>query len=568
MRTIIILFLTISLFSTGLIAQRTYEEAIKMGDTAFGNEDFQKALDYYFAAEAFDESKKVAVQKKISVVLKKLNTIKDNAVKAKQAAEKEKQAAEKEKELAEEARNEAEKERQIAEEQTIRAEEQRKIAEKQTIRAKLSEKIAKEREKIAKEKEAEAVAAEKFVSRIKNIAAARVQANNSIRTLTEGKLEEGTQQALEAYELNKTSNGPKYNKDCYQALDAVYQADWKRKNKDKEKISPIYKVQDEAIRCISTIYHVNRKEIIAFAMDNQQLVIVENNKELQQIRLEGRPRSMAFSEDGEFLFVGTLSNELLIFQYDDKKLLYKEKIVTLANKGKGSIHSIYSFKKGNNSYLVFSDKEQVNIGVLEKGEKNNLDFSLSQIISAKAINIVTLSQDKEYLLLAHDKEIQLHRLEYNNNEVKSNLKQIVKNTYRQEVTAAAIGKNANNQYLLGLGFKNGRVNISSMDSLNCLFENTNCTYQLPLEHNINVTKILFNENATQMVTASLDHTAKLWNLENLDEDKIPLISHKKWIWDVIYNHNENRILTISEDKTIRVWFSDIDELSQISIFEK
>ena len=56
--TIVIWFI----FSILSIAQSTYQEAIAAGDQAFRKGDFRAAINYYFAAEAFDPSKKTVVK--------------------------------------------------------------------------------------------------------------------------------------------------------------------------------------------------------------------------------------------------------------------------------------------------------------------------------------------------------------------------------------------------------------------------------------------------------------------------------------------------------------------------
>ena len=129
----------------------------------------------------------------------------------------------------------------------------------------------------------------------------------------------------------------------------------------------------------------------------------------------------------------------------------------------------------------------------------------------------------------------------------------------EEISATAIGKSATDDYFFALGLKDGKVKLARLDSLNCLIYEENCS-KLPLEHNIEITKILFNQDATQMATASLDHTAKLWNLQHRTEDNIPLMEHKSWIWDMTYTHDKKHILTVSEDRTILKWFSELEEL--------
>ena len=85
MKTLFAPLLTL-LIATALTAQRNYSEAIALGDKAFKAENYQNAIDYYFAAEAFDPNQKQAVQQKINIVFKRITALQREAEAAKQAA--------------------------------------------------------------------------------------------------------------------------------------------------------------------------------------------------------------------------------------------------------------------------------------------------------------------------------------------------------------------------------------------------------------------------------------------------------------------------------------------------
>ena len=130
---------------------------------------------------------------------------------------------------------------------------------------------------------------------------------------------------------------------------------------------------------------------------------------------------------------------------------------------------------------------------------------------------------------------------------------------RLNVTAAAIGENEQG-FLFALGFKNGSVHIGSISTLDCLINNNDCEYSIPSEHKSAITKLIFRGDGKQLITTSLDKTGKIWNIENIKEERIPLISHRKWIWDVAYSRDQETIYTVSEDRSIRVWLSNIETL--------
>ena len=111
----------------GLIAQNNYPEAIQQGDKAFQKGDFQIAINKYFAAEAFDPSKKEVVKQKINEVFKRIEALRQEAEAARQKAQKAEQRATREANNARDAEKKAEKEAQKA--QTERDIAQKTLAE-------------------------------------------------------------------------------------------------------------------------------------------------------------------------------------------------------------------------------------------------------------------------------------------------------------------------------------------------------------------------------------------------------------------------------------------------------
>ena len=87
MKTLILSLLCIFL-STTIIAQSSYNDAIVRGDKAFHRGNFGDAINYYFAAEAFDPSKKKEVKQKINRVFGKIEQQKKDAERATAAAKK------------------------------------------------------------------------------------------------------------------------------------------------------------------------------------------------------------------------------------------------------------------------------------------------------------------------------------------------------------------------------------------------------------------------------------------------------------------------------------------------
>ena len=68
-------------------AQRSYAEAIQMGDAAFRRGEYKTAVDKYFAAEAFDPSKKETVKEKVNAVFDIIERLRGEADRAKKEAQ-------------------------------------------------------------------------------------------------------------------------------------------------------------------------------------------------------------------------------------------------------------------------------------------------------------------------------------------------------------------------------------------------------------------------------------------------------------------------------------------------
>src|SRR5258705_3098107 len=68
--------------------QSSYAEAIKQGDDAFNRQQYKIAINKYFAAEAFDPTKKDVVKAKVNRVFDRIETLRAEAEKAKIEMEK------------------------------------------------------------------------------------------------------------------------------------------------------------------------------------------------------------------------------------------------------------------------------------------------------------------------------------------------------------------------------------------------------------------------------------------------------------------------------------------------
>lgn len=114
MKRIFFLLFDVILFATAN-AQSNYNEAIAQGDDAFKNAQYKVAINKYFAAEAFDPSKKEVVNEKVKLAFDKIEALRLEAIDSKKDAVDALTEAQKQKELADSALIEVQRQKELAE---------------------------------------------------------------------------------------------------------------------------------------------------------------------------------------------------------------------------------------------------------------------------------------------------------------------------------------------------------------------------------------------------------------------------------------------------------------------
>jgi WD40 repeat protein len=77
---------------------------------------------------------------------------------------------------------------------------------------------------------------------------------------------------------------------------------------------------------------------------------------------------------------------------------------------------------------------------------------------------------------------------------------------------------------------------------------------LPCGHTGLITSAVFSPDGRFILTASQDHTAKLWDSDGKLLDTLQ--GHTGWVWSAVFDHKGGRILTASHDGTARLWLWD------------
>lgn len=528
------------------------------------NAQREKAIQEKLALEEKNIQQLKAKNERIEILLAQTRQSALKEKELREQADKHAEEADRLRELAEEALKKAEQNEALAKKNEEVAKKNAEDARKYAAEARKNEKAAREFARQAKKSEQEAI-------RLRNLADARVQANNAIRLIEEGKLEEGAKLALSAYQLNNNSEGPKYNADCYLALDAAYKAyiDKDLENMDNDEAGPFHGIQKAAVRCIATTYSPSeKKNITAFATEDRHVTIIDDKGHYKiPSPLSDRPRSITFSNNGRLLLVGLFSGQVEAYEYNKKNNKFEKRTIQISNvNGKIDFIKSVSPQKGSH-FVTFATPSTLYVGTVQKNPNrgNILTFISKLRIQLNNITATAFSYDGKYALVTNKQEAQIHQINYDRLNIERSKIIAAKSLNNMEVSSAAIGK-MNEKYLFALGFENGLLHLANLDSLDCLVSNDGCAYNTPAEHKSSITKLIFSDDGKQMISSSLDRTAKIWNVATLNQyqntdERIPLLSHKKWIWDVSYTHGQDKIYTVSEDKTVQTWLTDSEYLA-------
>jgi WD40 repeat protein len=77
-------------------------------------------------------------------------------------------------------------------------------------------------------------------------------------------------------------------------------------------------------------------------------------------------------------------------------------------------------------------------------------------------------------------------------------------------------------------------------------------FRSPPEHADSIRSVAFNSDGSQLITASEDNLAKVWDASTGDEKKV-LNGHTAWVRSATFSPNGHFALTASQDRTARVW---------------
>ena len=76
-------------------------------------------------------------------------------------------------------------------------------------------------------------------------------------------------------------------------------------------------------------------------------------------------------------------------------------------------------------------------------------------------------------------------------------------------------------------------------------------------------KCVLSPDCSYLVTASSDHTVKLWSVPDFTLVKT-LATHQRWVWDCVFSADSSYLVTASSDRSARLW--DIDKAEVIRTY--
>ena len=104
---------------------------------------------------------------------------------------------------------------------------------------------------------------------------------------------------------------------------------------------------------------------------------------------------------------------------------------------------------------------------------------------------------------------------------------------------------SNSGKLLAFGDASGEVILWDMEQ--------NVPYTDLSAHYAQVQDIRFSKDDKLMATAGWDKTAKVWDLQNINDLPIVLKDHDEWVWSVAFSPDARKVVTASSDHLMRVY---------------
>lgn len=72
-------------------------------------------------------------------------------------------------------------------------------------------------------------------------------------------------------------------------------------------------------------------------------------------------------------------------------------------------------------------------------------------------------------------------------------------------------------------------------------------------HSKYITRVLLSSDVKHLATCSLDHTARLWSIDDNFSVETTLRGHQRWVWDCAFSADSAYLVTACSDHYVRLW---------------
>ncbi|MCU0428343.1 MAG: hypothetical protein MUF42_00100 [Cytophagaceae bacterium] len=437
------------------------------------------------------------------------------ALEALEEAERQKGIALKEKEKAELAKKEAENQAEIARQAKALADRNADIARQNADIAKQNEAKAIEQTKIAEQKTKEALN-QRLLSIAKSMAVKSVSLTDTSRKAL---------LAQQAFRFHTGNGGKKHNHDIYEGLYFAV------KYLEKEEYNAMVGHSD-AIRSI--VYSKDGRDLFTAGSDGKILrwdmsktvktpvPVFSHGFVYRAIDVSPDEKYLAACSDVSYIQLFDLSNPAVPLQLRGHRGAVWSVCFTSDNKG------LYS--AGADSTVLYWDLSEQKSKVVYKGKSR--------------LKQVKLSPDGKHLAVASEKG-QVILIDRNSNSDQAIIDH--KGKVVHSVAFSSDGK-----YVVS-GDELGIVKVYNLQESKLIAVLT--------DHKARINDIRFSKDGKLMATASFDHTVRLWDFTNLDEEPLILRDHEMWVWSVGFSPDGTKLLAGCVDNLIRVWPTSMEHMS-------
>ena len=437
--------------------------------------------------------------------------------------------AESQRELAQASALEAQHQSELAVEERARAEAAQQEAERQRSlavnaqyqalsEAERAELARKEAEENAHEAEVQKRIAEEQKSTAQQLYMLALARTMGIKSTQVSDREQSALIGLQAYSFNKKFNGNQYQPEIYTAL---FEATRNYLGEDYN----AGKFHEGAVRAIVS----HNDKIFSTGSDGQILEWTLSNHQLTSspfVKTNHINHQLAISSSGNLIATTTDEGFLYVYSLKDKSLQVQSK------QHEGDVTAL-AFLPGSETILTAGDDG--NIFLWEDGESELL-INLGQ-----KINGLSVDPTGRFILVAID----------NGSILSLGLDGKSMEVFKEPgIRATAVTYNHNGT-TAAFGFENGKIVWWDMKDKSIIANLTG--------HTASISGLYFDKEGDFMISSSFDRSARVWKLDQLQEQPIVLADHGSWISSIGFSPDYRGVIIGEFDQKIRFYPLNMEE---------